>query len=133
MHRLRSLLAVPTLTILLVLPVSPVAAAQPVSSGWCFAPGNVVRYTIGWPPDWSPVSLTVFGYAVGVGDITHEPTGGNPVVVKEKSYTFEWVTAYPTAEHFVSAELFGRFDKNGGPHEWFLTTIQGVVSPACPV
>jgi len=54
-------------------------------------------------------------------------------VVKEKSYTFEWVTAYPTAEHFVSAELFGRFDKNGGPHEWFLTTIQGVVSPACPV
>jgi hypothetical protein len=127
MRRLRFLIASTTIATLLALPVASVTAAQPVSlQQWCLAPGNVVTFTLGWPPNWSPVRVDAFGYAVGVGDSVHVPDG-NPVTVKGSTFTWTWVTVYPTAEHFVSTELSGRFDKNGGPQEWFLTSVQGAL------
>jgi hypothetical protein len=131
MKRLRSLLAITTMATLLAAPVSSVTAAQPVSVGWCMAPGNTITLMIGWPPNWSPVLVDVSGMALGVGDSVHEPDG-NPVTVKGSGFTFAWVTAWPEAEHFASIEMSGRFDKNGGPQESFVTTIQGVVSNPCP-
>ena len=104
-----------TTATLLAIPVSSVTGAQPVSiQDWCLAPGNTVTFTVGWPPNWSPVRIDAYGYAVGVGDSVHVPAG-NPVTVKGAKFTWTWVTAYPTADHFVSVDLSGRFDKNGGP------------------
>jgi hypothetical protein len=127
MKRLRSILAIATTATLLALPVSSVTAAQPVSlQQWCLAPGNTVTVTIGWPPNWSPVRIDASGYAVGVGDSVHVPDG-NPVTVKGSSFTWTWVTAWPTADHFANFDLYGRFDKNGGPQEFFRTSVQGAL------
>lgn len=130
MKRLRSALATATIVTLLAVPVGSTTAAQPVSvQAWCLAPGDTVTFTIGWPPNWSPVRLDAYGFAVGVGDSVHVPDG-NPVTVKGSSFTWTWVTSWPTADHFVSVDLSGRSAKNGGPQESFRTTIQGAL-PAC--
>jgi hypothetical protein len=127
MMRLRFLLAIATVATLLAGPVSLVTAAQPVSlERWCLAPGNTVTVTIGWPPNWSPVLVDASGYAVGVGDSVHVPDG-NPVTVKGSSFTWTWVTEWPTADHFASFDLYARSDKNGGPQEFFRTTIQSAL------
>ena len=130
MRRLRLLLAITTLAALLSVPVSSVTAAQPVSMGWCLAPGNAVTLKVTWPPNWSPVRVDAYGYALGVGDSVHVPDG-NPVTVKGSGFTWTWVTAWPTADHFASVELNGRFDRSGGPQEFFLTTIQSALQD-CP-
>jgi hypothetical protein len=130
MIRLRFVLAIATMAILLAVPVSSVTAAQPVSVGWCLAPGNTVTVMTTWPPNWSPVRVDAYGYALDVGDSVHVPDG-NPVTVKGSSFTWTWVTAWPTADHFVSFDLYGRFDKNGGPQELFRTTSQGPLQD-CP-
>jgi hypothetical protein len=132
MKRVRSLIAVATLATLLVVPVSSVTAAQPVSlDDWCLGPGNTVTVTISWPPNWSPVQVNSEGLALNVGDVVHVPDI-NPVVVKGSSYTWTWVTEFPTAEFFTSTSLSGRFDKNSGPQEFFLTTSQGLMHDCAP-
>ena len=127
MTRLRSVLIAATVVAVLALPTGAATAAQPVSvQAWCLAPGNVVTLKIGWPPKWSTVTIDASGYAVGVGDSVHHPVG-NPVTVKGSTFTWTWVTAYPTANHFASVDLFTRSSKSGGPQEHYRTTIQGAL------